>query len=396
MGDLGNSAGSAAVRTGWDERPFTGSRLGELARHPLSGGALNVIGVLAGIFGAIIADDVQQFFLDVSPYREPSKQYSLKAALAFVGASVILLALFALRQWAIDRQRGRDHIRLQGIAERIQSTVRTHPPRPFMSALGIAAEKSFVIARDAKTQEHRELAIRLILKLIADLARTFEGSSSLVVGANLMIFVPRTCDYSRWEEWYREKRFFDGDPADLAGMLVLSPRMSATAGSKDADPDASIINMALPIPKDHGGAPGSGKLWNVLPGAPLAYARRQFEWFCPVSELHAWCSKNCDLREAIRNQLKQYFDRMSFTGFLSTPVFSSSGDFNDRVVSAIVNVHWEGGSRFTVVEAASNFAEAIYPLCIMLSELLKNSELPSVAAPSATTSSAPPSSDPRT
>jgi hypothetical protein len=394
MGDLGNSASLAAVRTGWeDERSPTGTRWGEFARHPLSGGALNVSGVLAGIFGAIIAEDVQQFIRYLAPYAEPTRPYSLAAALIFVVAAIVLLALFALRQWAIDRQRGRDHIRLQGIAERIQSTVRTHPPRAFMSALGIAAEKSFVIARDAKIQEHRELAIRLILKLIADLARTFEGSSSLVVGANLMVFVSRRCDSAYWDEWYREKRFFDGDPADLSGMLVLSPRLSATAGSKGAEPDASIVNIALPIPSDHGGSPGNGKRWNVLPGAPLAYARKQFEWFCPVSELHSWCSTNCDLREAIRNQLKHYFDGMSFTGFLSTPVFSSSGDFNDRVVSAVVNVHWEGGSRLTVVEAASNFAEAIYPLCIMLSELLKNSDPPSISAPAVTTSSAPPSSE---
>ena len=90
MGDLRTSASLAAVRSGWDDgRPPTGSKWGELARHPLSGGALNVIGVLAGIFGAIIAEDVQQFWLDVGPYEHASKPYRMWAALVFVAASVM-------------------------------------------------------------------------------------------------------------------------------------------------------------------------------------------------------------------------------------------------------------------------------------------------------------------
>jgi hypothetical protein len=383
-----SSVSQAAVASGWaNERPPTGSRWGEYARHPLSGGALNVIGVLAGIFGAVIAEDVQNFVLDFLPHTEPVKPYKMWAVVVFGTSALLLMGLFACRQWAIDRQRGRDHLRLQNIAERIQSTVRTHPPREFMQALTIAVEKSFVIARDASSQTERELAIRLILKNLAELAGTFEGSN-LSVGANLMVYLPRTS--AQWDRWYSEIKFFDGNPASLAGLLVLPAALSATHASVDRDP--GIRNLALPIPSDPGGALGTEK-WNVLPGAPLSFIRKQFEWFCPVSQLHDWCVKSCDLRDAIKRELKAYFDGMSFSGFLSMPVFSPSPNFQtpqERDVLAVVNVHWEGGSRLTVVEAANNFAEAISPMCVMLAELLKRTNIP----PPTDLSSGAPSSSP--
>lgn len=255
-----------------------GLTLGDLARHPLTGGVLNVVGVIAGIFGAIVADDVKNYV--ASFWTDPPPEYDSKAIAYFGGASFALVVLFALRQWAIDRQRRRDHLAMQRIAERIQSTVRTHPPAEFMQELGIAIEKSFVIGRSASTDDQRQTAIRLILNHVAELAQTFEGSASIRAGANLMIFLRREDPVSAlWQQWYANIQFFDGDPAGLEGMLVLSPRLSAVPdGSGGSDPalreDSRITPLALPVPSDPGG-PSPKRLWNVLPGAPMAFVRNR-------------------------------------------------------------------------------------------------------------------------
>lgn len=388
MGGVVDALRAAKVRLGLVEATQKrGRTLGDVARHPVSGGLLNVIAVIAGIFGSVVAADVQAFVSSVWAGTPNVPPYNAGNVAWFGGASFLLVIFFAFRQWAIDRQRLRDHVSMRRIGERIQSTVRTHPPHEFMQELGVAVEKAFVIARDAATQVERELAIRLILQQVAEVAETFEGSSEIHAGANLMIFLRREDPTTeQWTNWYRRIKFFDGDPARLDGMLVLSPRLAATAqplsGQSASDPsvvgDARIGSLALPVPHDTGG-PSLKRKWNVLPGAPLAYVRKDFEWFSPVSELHTWSAANCDLRDEVRQGIREYFDGKSFESFMSVPVFSPSAQYelsDRREVCAVINVHWDKGNRLTVVEAASNFARAIYPLCVFVSELLKESSIP--------------------
>ena len=295
----------------------------------------------------------------------------------FVLVFLISFALFFYRQNVVDRRREHVQARLetsQRQLEAIPDLVRTMPPESFLQDLGITLEKCEVMNAASGNERAAVLeSVAASLKGIAALARAFDTtSSSSTFGANVMVFIPAD-EASAWASRIK----FMGHAEKLSGFkgaLVLCHDLTATDRGA---PDGNLAEMALPVPLELGtekDASGKGG-WRPLPGAPMAFCRKSFEHFSSTRDVANWARKHADFTSGVLEEVDSYFSSTSAVqGMLSCPLFAPNSayqDRRDREVIGVLNVHWAGAARLSQKRSGEIFADAIFPLRLLLSQQLQ-------------------------
>jgi hypothetical protein len=165
----------------------------------------------------------------------------------------------------------------------------------------------------------------------------------------------------------------------MAHLAILCPKYSVTYSKTHAQsPDPKIKCIAMDVPKYHGTAKSDGgDGYQVLPGAPLA-SLTTFEFFHPAVDIGNWFEDHGDLLKEVRHAVERYFEENSdnIAGFLSVRLCLPDAEYSDgdkRDVVGVLNVHWSKGVNILKnAEAARKFAEAIFPLRLLLAMLMRD------------------------
>jgi hypothetical protein len=359
------------------------SRATRFLTGPTGGMLVTALSLFTGLLGSVWSSDITEAARHgpAAPHFDHLLAFSYCFALSALG--------FFLRQKFLDQARDAAQSSLEASQKRLESAsqeipelVRTLPPREFLADFGIIFEKSLVLAAMSQADESPSRdqileSITILIEGIATLASKFDaGISETTYGANVMAFV----DHKDAEPWSRNVKFIDDGVSiqNLRGLLIGPRAFSAT--SKGGS-DSAIPELALPVPTSEGVDPQTGGTgWRVLPGAPMSFSRRRFEFFADTGTVGQWCRKFGDFKEHVTRQLEGYFAASSdhIQGFLSVPLFVPSAEYQEnehRHVVAVLNVHWSESRRFRYAEAAENFSGAIAPLRALLAlELVRLKE----------------------
>jgi hypothetical protein len=271
------------------------------------------------------------------------------------------------RDSAADRQDEQE--RLEGMHRRLPDLIRTMPDEDFMHRLGVVIEKVYVLDRQATSKEGMLGVVGVMLNGIAILAHLFDGKTGEGFGANAMVFL----EGDEAKPWWPHTLFCGTGVAleGLRGLLVLPHELAA---SVDNMRDTSIKEIALPVPKDPGmGKTSGGTGWMVLPGAPFVFSvSTRFELFATsAAEVDEWCQKEGDHTNNVRDQLREYFKNMPFTGFLSMPLYAPTEAYEEkRTPMGVLNIHWSKATRIKNREATSLFVHGLSPLRMLLASRL--------------------------
>jgi hypothetical protein len=310
-----------------------------LFRHPLFNSLVTLLIIVAGGVGAIYSDEIKNAF----PFYWGHGPWSHHASLFWLIA-IVASILFFFRERAVTRAQEES----QKLLERL---IRTSPPENFLSVfsnlVGPAAkvvEAATLASRDPKNEEaDLKLSIRQILQMIATLAQKFDGDDPRCrYGANVMVFLPTTEMSVDEKERFRKELIFC-DPtvgiAELRGILRIEIELSTTAGDKEVKADAALKNVfALPIPKE----PMNLSLYKVLPGAPLAFVKKQADLYTDTHTLADWCEKFGDFTQEVTRAVDTHFHESPIRSFVSIPLFPASQNGIDDLNTepfAILNVH---------------------------------------------------------
>jgi hypothetical protein len=162
-----------------------------IARQPVFATIANVLGVFAGLLGALYTDDIRSAFpFALGPYSG----ISIHAVIFWSAFSVFALT-FLSREWSIDKQR-------EAAQEQLEETIRTMPPRDFVVEFAKFYSQSHkavqaLDAATAATEAEVQAAIRVILYSIAQLARRFDAAQQYTYSANIMMYWP---SLDKWQK----------------------------------------------------------------------------------------------------------------------------------------------------------------------------------------------------
>ena len=165
----------------------------------------------------------------------------------------------------------------------------------------------------------------------------------------------------------------------LKGVLELMPTLSTTAGDTNASLDASVPTICLPVPK----ITKQNGLYQVLPGAPLAFAERLPSIQVQASNVARWCEENADFTQAVRQQINSYFEESgtsSVRSFISIPLCyideNNGADDKEKDPVGVLNIHCDRerllhlGYDQNAPEPMLQFLDITRPLRLILTRLM--------------------------
>jgi len=265
------------------------------------------------------------------------------------------------------------------------------PPENFLEQfveLYATADKALSTALDSPEESRAEairLGVRHHLRIVAYLAKKFDGDRQARYAANIMIF--RAADRLSTEQIADHKRFLRFcDPSTdcrlLLGLLELVQDFSSTDDDK-LEPDDQVRKIVLPIPiqqKNH------QDRWLVLPGAPLAFVTRKASAFADTrAKLREWLDNEGDFQELVKNDLESYFvDSPNLRSFVSIPILPPEGLYSSNrddspLPIGVLNIHVDSPGLLRGADwaeprgsAMSHFNAIIQPFSLNLVKLLKH------------------------
>jgi len=250
------------------------------ARHPVFATFANLLGVFAGLLGALYTDDIRSAF---PFYSGPYTGVSIHSIVFWTGFSVFALT-FLSREYSADKQRVASQ-------EQLEDTIRTMPPRDFVVEFAQYYAQSHKAVRAlnpplAATEDEIRAAIRMVLSCIAQLARRFDAAQQFTYSANIKLYWPSVGEWQRYagNDAKPNVKFAELEAAiDRIPLLILDTSLSATtSNSQPGDPDPALVlaaDMALPVPGEgRNGRSEDARRWRVLPGgsANIFYADSKF------------------------------------------------------------------------------------------------------------------------
>ncbi|UUO08098.1 hypothetical protein M4951_07205 [Blastopirellula sp. J2-11] len=368
--------------------------------NPVFGAFLTFSILFAGGLGSIFSDDIR----DAVPFHWVWPWEPFKLALGpsvFWVASLFSALLFLFRQQATDIARGdaqrevrvaADELKAQ--SEKLEVLVRTMPPENFLLEFAQLYAKSdsaidtvLGTRTAAASREDIALAIRQFLRMIALLAKAFDGErKNGRYAANIMLFRSSACITPDWTEENDEKLLFCDRSIDLQkcqGVLELMPEFSMTiTGDVEPSPDAKVKKIVLPIPAKAKNA--KGKLL-VLPGAPMAFETCEPSGIKDVrKELCEWMQAEGDFQQFVVDEIHDYFSHhATVRSFVSIPLISSEvlcgrAEPQGCKPIGVLNIHLDQpgllrteGINPQMVSQVSNFNALIQPFILNLIKLLR-------------------------
>jgi hypothetical protein len=351
--------------------------------HPLWPTFLTLLVIVTGEYGAVFGDDIKAAFpISLGWSWHATTFYCL----AFVAGW-----LFFWRQRADDHQRAV----LTEQTEKLETLVKTLPPANFLEHFAeyyLTADKAMEVAfgppPEKLDQQNLERSTRHILRLVAALAQAFDGNHvNVTYAANVMLFRPLE-SLSKLQQTAIEKRLRFREVgvrcAGLKGVLDLVTSFSTTSTSEEESPDTGLRPLALPVPHDLTTRQGR---YNVLPGAPFAFAKSEFSYFPDTWQIPDWCEQRGDFTAAVREQVREYFQQAQhFRSFVSIPLVSTGQILGFAGTEAetpigVLNIHSDrtnllkGGAAGALggFNPLEQFAFVTQPLIVMLAKLLARS-----------------------
>jgi hypothetical protein len=357
--------------------------MSRILRHPAIAACFTMLLIVAGGVGSIYSVEIRRAI----PFNwSPRGRFLVGGPWSFSPQATIFWALvlisaliFYFRQRADDRARDAAQNTLVQGARTLEQMIRTMPPPNFLGLFAQLYNQSARIMEDALNVENNPdrddyiQGARRLLQIIATLAWKFDGDDPGVhYAANIMLvkFSGALADVEK--PAIRERLVFCDQEVsldDLLGVLDLDLELSTTAPDPDAQPDAALTPMALPLPV----APQTPTGYRVLPGAPMAYFTRQADGFSDTAALKEWCETEGDFTQAVKANLEAYFLASDFKSFFCIPLFSTPdpADALEEPI-AILNIHCDRLGLLTHEnEPASHFVSLVRPFQLNLGKVVR-------------------------
>jgi hypothetical protein len=359
------------------------SRLDRFAQSHWFATLANVLGVFAGLVGSLYTDDIRNAF-PFELHELSWKAFSIRAFL-FWSCFIVFAFTFLWRERSLDSLREKS-------ARRLEETIRTMPPRGFVSEFAKYHAQCHKAVRglDAEqkpTPEQVREVIRMLLSSFAHLARKYDAAHEATYSANIMLYFQNV---DAWRQYAKEPgtpdiKFAENEAAtDRLPLLAIDKTLSVSTANERSptavDPAlANIRNIALPIPDDtQTGRSVDNKRWRVLPGAPLTFFTRKPNAYDDTAELGKWCRERGDFSESVCTSVEEYFTqdavRKHIRSFASIPIIPALG--SARI--GVVNIHADRTGILSDPSAASQFFPLTDPFMLLLADtvarLLKTTE----------------------
>jgi hypothetical protein len=337
---------------------------------PVFATVTTVLAVIAGLLGSVYQSEVAAAF----PLTFSSPVAAMSPRAVVFWASVIAFALmFFARQGSDDRNR-----------ERLESLVRTMPPRAFQGKLaesvgGAHRGVGLIMPRTRQatvTVEGLEAFGRSLLNSVATLAQIFDdqpltGKGSALYSANVMLYqptstpVPPDCEVLFVPP--------EGELDKFTGLLVFRQELSATSEKprrgEEVDPDRRIPSIALPVPHES----KRGDLWAVLPGAPKAFLTDDVDGYSNTQTMADWCQEKGDFQPSVVGAVRKYFgdgDGASIRSLISRPLIVKDDAMQDVKIGVLNIQSNRPGILGDFAERLPIFQAMLTPILLELAEVM--------------------------
>ncbi|HVZ37876.1 MAG TPA: hypothetical protein VHI13_01235 [Candidatus Kapabacteria bacterium] len=365
--------------------------------------AITVLIMFIGVWASLFFDEIKGAF----PFRTSNLSSSLDPnAAVFWTSFVMAAALFGIRQRALDRVQ--DEMveatkrmdlstrslncqvgTISNATDKLMQAIRTMPDGDYLETQLSVYQRCERRAYDAlaNTSSGRDDIIHALgdlLSGIAILAREFDGGDDGVqYAANIMLALPvgQLSDTKKQE--LEEQLLFRMDTECLERMhcvLELRPDLSATTwtqrfteqkytGAKVPDGELTLFALGIPI-RDN----DPDQRMRLLPGAPMAYTRKIYQYYADTAALQSWLDANTDQLDAVKRDVIHYFTSGAgqyIKSWVSCPLIDPGSDpAQSPPPFAILNIHSDRVSMLSAGEATRLFFGAISPIIVLLNRLL--------------------------
>lgn len=341
--------------------------------HPVVGAVEAVLVIGTGLVGSVVTDDLRVWTRGLIRWWHSQGPFphSSDGVRFFWICILTILVLHVVRTVAQQVHQQKTEKKFEIAAAKIEDLVATNASPDYLAELGLSFEKSDSLCKAANSSEQRRQAFHYVLQAIARLASVYDSprdpATSPTFVANVMWYLPR----EKAEPWdsYVAFRASGTTLSGVRGVLAM-PKSFSVATSK-TDGQHELPDFALDVPVETGTAETG---WSVLPGAPFCFVRKHFEHFHPSKDIEEWMTKNGDFAPSVAKAVGSYFrDNPAIAGFMSLPLFVPTTDYQEphvRDVIGILNVHWSVADILSHYKAARKFGDTIYPLRVLLSQLM--------------------------
>lgn len=339
--------------------------------HPLFASLITLLIIVTGMVGSIFSPEIRKSIpFGTDPLSEPARWFW---QLALISSITYFFREHAAAQAQEDARK-----EILSKANEFKGLIRTMPPSNFLAIFSDfydSAEKIASESRSGMGRETLQKSIRHILRIVAALAQTFDGSHpNAEYAANIMLFVPsKGVNPEKFESVSKNLIFCDEAVSfeNLYGALQLEVELSATALDLNVPPDPSMAPIALPLPKNK----KVNDLYKVFPGAPLAFFEKELDGYSDTTSLAKWCEDFGDFTGETVGKIRAHFENSKVRSFVSIPLFpilAEGGDDEESDPVAVLNIH---SSRQGLLkgenEPATHFVSLIRPFQVFLVQLLE-------------------------
>ncbi len=340
---------------------------------PVLGAVEAALAILAGLVGAVFADELKSWASGLTIWRHGDAAFPTLpgGARLFWELLAITSVLHIARAAASQFHQRKTQRKFELAAAKIEDAVATNASPDYLSEFGLTFEKSHTVFSAASNPEQCRRAIQLILKAIAKLASVYDSRKDPTAKpdfvANVMWYIPS----EKAQQWDQHVAFrATGTTLEGVRGVLAMPSAFSVATSRE-DNKHGLPNFALDVPLKIGSQDGG---WSVLPGAPFCFVKKDFEHFHPAKDIEGWMVKYGDFSPSVAKAVGAYFrGDPSIAGFMSLPVLIPTSDFKeqaDREAIGVLNVHWSAADILDHARAAQKFGHTIYPLRVLLSKLM--------------------------
>lgn len=285
--------------------------------------------VFTGLLGSVYSSQITSAF-PFTDWAGPHGQVLPIAVIFWVclvaGAGCLVWAQLLREK---DRKSSLDS--LDRAVAKLEEEIRTTPPAEFLvrwNDFYRLAQLALVVARskDDKSPAQVTRSCRVILSAVAELARKFDGEPSHRYAANIMIYHPQWPE----DETVRRKPRKFANGSRECGVLEVRRELSAVAtghsgeeGGEQADDELSEFLLEVPNPVKVSVDGADRTLWKVLPGAPMAVAKREYSYLKDSSRMARWCEENGSFLPEVMSEITNYFrdGAPRVKSFVSIPLF---------------------------------------------------------------------------
>jgi hypothetical protein len=331
---------------------------------PWFAGITAVVGAVAGLLGAIYADQIKRAF----PFYCCAGSLEIEA-LIFWFAALLFGLMFGSNFWAqssiVDEQL--DELRentqkldsglrtLHVSSQTLEEQIKTLPPKSFLQMFESDLIKCYPIATrateaNASYQDIRE-GILGVLSGLACLAKLFDGATrNANYSANIMVFRSLAgLSPDEIADFQNRAKFTERQGAGSdgwSGVLELMPHLAVFLGDRMKFDDNRLPRFVMEIPLPEFRKDSCGKS-AVLPGAPEAFCERGYT-FCPDTfDVAEQCRRERALRPSVSVAMDRYFreqDGQDIRSFVSIALAPSgclrrTAGAEEEEPIGVINIH---------------------------------------------------------